>query len=293
MKTTKPNLDGCREKRRRAGEHFQALDKALYDWLGEPGVDKALWTMRGEFRPDKGEFAFVGRMLKRPDEVLRWGVILGDAIHNIRSALDQLVWQLVLLNGKMPSRANQFPICDTPEDYLGNGGKRKGKRRYYLEGVLGDHKKLIDRHQPYRDRPAGASPDAIHPLSAVRELSNTDKHQVIHWTDFAVDFPSMEAMDEILVPNADAGERARTRYGPMPYGPETDVFAALYTCPGPDPDVSFTGLPPLTIGMSDLRLRFPEIAGGSLGVLDQILSEFKPVFPRARARSGRSQKKSD
>jgi hypothetical protein len=48
--------------------------------------------MRGEFRPERREFAFVGRMLQEPDEVLRWGAILGDALHNIRSALDQLVW---------------------------------------------------------------------------------------------------------------------------------------------------------------------------------------------------------
>lgn len=279
MKTGKPNLDGCREKRRRAAEHFEALDQAIYEWLGEPGVDKAPWTMRGEFRPERREFAFVGRMLQEPDEVLRWGAILGDAVHNIRSALDQLVWQLVLLNGNTPARANQFPICDTEVDYLGDGGKRRGKRHTCLQGVLGDHKKLIDKHQPYCDRPPGTSATAIHPLSAVRDLSNTDKHQVIHWTNFAIDFGSAEVMDEILIPNDDAGERDGTWYEPMPYGPERDVFAALYTCPGPNPDVSFKKLPPLTIGMSDLRLRFTDIASGSLGVLDEILSVFAPVFP--------------
>jgi hypothetical protein len=156
------------------------------------------------------------------------------------------------LNGNTPARANQFPICDTEVDYLGDGGKRRGKRHTCLQGVLGDHKKLIDKHQPYCDRPPGTSAAAIHPLSAVRDLSNTDKHQVIHWTNFAIDFGSGEVMDEILIPNDDAGERDGTWYEPMPYGPERDVFAALYTCPGPNPDVSFK-IPPLTIGMTDLR----------------------------------------
>ena len=37
----------------------------------------------------------------------RWGAI----IHDYRSALDNLVWQLVILNGGEPDSGHSFPIC--------------------------------------------------------------------------------------------------------------------------------------------------------------------------------------
>jgi hypothetical protein len=39
-----------------------------------------------------------------------WGVRVGEFAHDLRSALDNLVWQLVLVNGKEPGDHNQFPI---------------------------------------------------------------------------------------------------------------------------------------------------------------------------------------
>lgn len=41
-----------------------------------------------------------------------WGLILGDLLHNARSALDTLVCQLAILNGKRPHRRKGFPIYD-------------------------------------------------------------------------------------------------------------------------------------------------------------------------------------
>ena len=35
--------------------------------------------------------------------LLRWSVIVGEALSNLRSALDLMVWQLVLDNGGKPS----------------------------------------------------------------------------------------------------------------------------------------------------------------------------------------------
>ena len=45
-----------------------------------------------------------------------WAVILGDAVHNLRSALDHLIWQLVLLDtGKDGSNEHQFPVASSGE----------------------------------------------------------------------------------------------------------------------------------------------------------------------------------
>jgi hypothetical protein len=42
---------------------------------------------------------------------IRVSTIIGDALFNYRSALDQLVWQLVLANDAKPGRYNSFPIA--------------------------------------------------------------------------------------------------------------------------------------------------------------------------------------
>lgn len=55
-------------------------------------------------------------------------LILGDAIHNLRTALDHLAYQLVLANGEAPSRNTEFPIGDPTKKYTTSihGGKIKG-----------------------------------------------------------------------------------------------------------------------------------------------------------------------
>ena len=200
---------------------------------------------------------------------LRWGVIFGDAIHNFRSALDHLVWQLVLLNGETPTTANQFPICDTEADY-------RNKRKSQLRGVSGPHTAHIDQMQPCRTR---IPPGQVSAFAALRDLSNHDKHRLIHLTAFAVDFPTQQALDDLFVPNADAGERIRTRFGLFRDDRETEVFAVEYSCPGPNPDVGVKGEPPLGIGISESRARFSHIM--SLGdQIADIIERFAPDFPR-------------
>jgi hypothetical protein len=101
----------------------------------------------------------------------------GHTAHNLRSALDHLVWQLVLhkRDGREPCDPErvQFPICDEapsgirPEDFA------KGRR---LKDVLPKHRAIIHAHQPNGGRYRANSLD---PLIRLRELSNHDKHRII------------------------------------------------------------------------------------------------------------------
>jgi hypothetical protein len=58
----------------------------------------------------------------------RLGLIFGDFLYNLRSALDNLITQLVLLAGNTPGKHNQFPILDRPDKWktggTGNGAAR-------------------------------------------------------------------------------------------------------------------------------------------------------------------------
>lgn len=136
-------LLGCRLKLQQAWRHRQKLGEAIAT----------------EWRP--GE--------PRP---LHFGVILGDFLHNLRGVLDHVIWQLVLLNGNEPTRANAFPICDTQEDF-----DKLAKRN--LRGLTDDQRALVQEYQPYRLGDEARR----HFLAVLRDLSNTDKHQFVHPTD--------------------------------------------------------------------------------------------------------------
>jgi hypothetical protein len=90
-------LKGCREKQRRGLKHLHDLDAAISDWVPEPRVDPKPYRIEGEFRAGSREYVCAGQLTKPVDDQLLWGVIFGGAVHNLRSTLDYLVWQLVLL----------------------------------------------------------------------------------------------------------------------------------------------------------------------------------------------------
>jgi len=52
---------------------------------------------------------YVARTWHVPDHV---ALIAGDVLHNLRSALDYLVYALIRANGKTPSTSAGFPIFD-------------------------------------------------------------------------------------------------------------------------------------------------------------------------------------
>ncbi len=106
-------------------------------------------------------------------------IIVGDCVHNIRSALDHLVFQLACVNknGKVefPHRV-QFPIVDTAVAYAKEAKK-------WLSEVRKDHQTAIESYQPYHGgagRPDSWSGPYIHQLALLQQLSNWDKHRLLN-----------------------------------------------------------------------------------------------------------------
>jgi hypothetical protein len=94
-----------------------------------------------------------------------WGLVLGDAVHNLRSALDHLAWQLVLANGGSPvdgPGGTQFPIRKPPASTVTIAG-----------GVDPDALRLIDDIQPYRGGDDGKN------LALINDLDIMDKHHFV------------------------------------------------------------------------------------------------------------------
>ncbi len=160
---SKMNLAGIHAKFSRAERHIQTItdeaDKLCEDVLAGivrevlEDVDEQVWVYRGE----------------TPKVPLDWSVIIGEILHNLRSSLDHLVWQLVLDNGHTPGRLNEFPITTDCE------GWGKAKKRGSLKGVSQKHEELIARLQPYTG--GMGLPFNVAMLEAIRKLSNIEKHR--------------------------------------------------------------------------------------------------------------------
>lgn len=100
-------------------------------------------------------------------------------LYNLRSALDHLAWELVLLSGGTPTKETQFPIRDTPHDKNGKPRPLKSLLSQVKDNtILG----LLNECQPYAgDGTEQISPFDAHsqPLWHLKSLNNLDKHRLL------------------------------------------------------------------------------------------------------------------
>lgn len=168
-------MAGCQEKLWRALEHFETLqaeigklkpeELVLFRTEPKPGVEDTLRT--------------VVDAVREPD--LRLATILGDMVHNLRSSLDHLVFELAFLGlrGKSIPARTAFP---------GSTSKANWNSSYVqhtlLEGITQRHRAMLYRTQPcYRKRDS-ASARAVarrnrSPSADLHDLWNDDKHRMI------------------------------------------------------------------------------------------------------------------
>lgn len=89
----------------------------------------------------------------------------GDIVHNLRSALDHLAYQLVIVGtGKEPSRRVEFPIAKDFATYEAEKARK-------VDGMRPQAIEAIDRLKPYK----GGNDS----LWRIHELDNIDKHRTL------------------------------------------------------------------------------------------------------------------
>lgn len=222
-----PSLVGVRAKLDRAWEHIETLDAATAEFF-----ESKPYEVVGEFEPDVSEWVVSINPFTEPPP--RVPVILGDVLHNLRSALDHLVCQLALLDtGETADCAKtQFPITSSEDNFM-------EKEPAGLRGLSDVHRAQIERHQPYH---AGARMHD-HVLMIVSSFNNVDKHAVVHplfgyYRGFA-DIPTVEGnFDAGVIPSTAlllSGERrvegktqiARVKLRPIGPNPHVDVYGTL------------------------------------------------------------------
>lgn len=176
-------LDGARLKLRRAWDQFNGLVADMRAFLGN---QPSPYVPRVHFNAKERSVLITAHIQKIPDPM--WGVRIGEIVHNLRSALDHLVWELVILStGRPPTlpTKNQFPIFRYQDGFSGRGVRAQLRR------VRQDAIDLIQAEQPFH-----TGEDINSPLWHLHELSNADKHRTLHVTGtlldaFNVKFPPL------------------------------------------------------------------------------------------------------
>ncbi|MGH2429062.1 MAG: hypothetical protein ACRDGV_09315 [Candidatus Limnocylindria bacterium] len=165
-------LDGVQAKIGHAGEHLDCLRDKLLAFV-DP--DEPYEVIFREIDREQGVVAGHLHVLREPP--LEFGVLVGDIAHDLRSALDHLIYQVAKLSVASPS-GTQFPIYSTKEAYWDVPPKGDiSPRDRYLDGIPEDHRAFVDREQPYM---TVTGPDVErHHLRRLSRLSNRDKHRIV------------------------------------------------------------------------------------------------------------------
>jgi hypothetical protein len=131
--------------------------------------DIGAYSLRREVHEDGFQHRYyIHAPIREPDPL---SAIVSDCLHNLRSALDNLVYRLSELNlGRAltmtESHDPEFPICDTEPWFARARGAK------YLSEAARSH---VESLQPY-NRSTHYTAD---PLWTLRELQNMDKHRFL------------------------------------------------------------------------------------------------------------------
>jgi hypothetical protein len=120
-----------------------------------------------------------------------WPLLAGEAIQNLRSALDHAVWSAwkAVPQNSGEGHHTQFPITLAPHSFSRQAGK-------YLTGVPQAIQAAIEETQPYRRLPQAPEEDV---LALLQALSNIDKHRTLAAVACAVDFEGAFAPEDVRV----------------------------------------------------------------------------------------------
>jgi len=241
-----PSLKYPKLKIERAKEHLDALDSKLKEFLNsnpvqvttEEDLQKGLYTLR----------------LQAPIIDPKLAVIASDAIRNLRSALDHIVWQLALTVKERPSRQTKFPIID--RDIPHNMKRFKINTENIPDSAIDEIKAV----QPYL-RGAAYNDDLLWKLD---KLCTIDKYRVL---------PAQgTALDNILIPKG-VDAQFGSSDGIFTVTVPIDFKTQMNTTPPPSADILFgSEIDGIVISVRELLLIYDYVQ-------DSVLPRFLRFFP--------------
>jgi hypothetical protein len=176
--TQETALAGIRTRLMRANSHLESLD-----------LEQSIFNDRHPYTTDNPKrnadySQWVYPVKFRQPIPLMWGVVLGEIIHDLRSALDHTVFQLTLAYSGREFEGTGFPISEKPTNWDVRSKKRTSDNplgfartcsMYQLRGVGCGVVEYVKRLQP---DPSQIPQTSV--LLALQLLWNQDKHRLIH-----------------------------------------------------------------------------------------------------------------
>jgi hypothetical protein len=150
-------LLGVRLKIERAKQHVVDLDVALRAFY-----ESSPYKVGAKRDPQTRKLVYYVTSVEATPATI--SLIAGDALQNLRSALDQLAWQLVEANRGTPGRQTSYPVYKGANEYMAG-------RQAKVQGMSQAAVDLIDATKPYK-----GGNDALWMLN---ELNNIDKHRLL------------------------------------------------------------------------------------------------------------------
>lgn len=125
-------------------------------------------SLTGSIADDKLSYKIVLNFSQQPN-LDDWGRTFGDAMHNLRSALNNMVAEIAQAEGatKDEIKSVQFPVAMSAKQW------RSEKRR--IQTLPNEVQAAIEKVQPFTEMPQ--SPE-LHPLAILSAVSNQDKHRL-------------------------------------------------------------------------------------------------------------------
>lgn len=160
------SLDPVIAKFQHAGDHLQRLDREINDWLVGDS-----YTFVIEPEGPSREHRVYPRFKVRPN-VVRWGLLFTDGVHNLRSTLDHLAYQLAIraTGTDPPKDAGRlaFPIASSLRSWTA-----QAERIAVLSTPM---RTFIEESQPCHTHP---NDPKRAPLAMLRAFDDTTKHREI------------------------------------------------------------------------------------------------------------------
>jgi hypothetical protein len=157
----------CRAKIARADEHLAQLNRETDAW-----GDSDPFEITRECNAAGSEHVFTLHFKTQPD-VWHWAVLLGDALHNLRGALDHIVYALAAAQTGIDPPDDEtrlaFPICSEPKYFDG--------QRNRIKSLSAPTQGAIEKLQPYNRLKPGKW---FAPLWWLAQLNDADKHRLAH-----------------------------------------------------------------------------------------------------------------
>ena len=166
--SAKGRSHGVRLKIERAKEHIRNLDTAIGIFLRDEPY--RLGAKPHPVPQIDHTTLYIAEVQPVPDQ---FSLIIGDAVHNLRSALDYLMWQLVDAAGGILDKNIYFPVSQTPHQFQSAIGNRE------IQKITPEALNIIHSVQPYTT--------LDQTLWLLHQLDIVDKHRLLLTTVASMD----------------------------------------------------------------------------------------------------------